>query len=766
MSLAPSTSPDKTPGFVAAWALSFWHEDAATHKVTGDPVLTIASSDYDADLDFTLQSGLSAGTFTKFSVYSIDDTTFGTIQSCDVAKLYVYYADTGSYLKDLIGLAGSSGPPDGTLVADLRLVGVKKKKYEPPAAAPGGAAAPPPAAPVAPIVVPNNPPTITALTAPAAGTPVVLTPGTAVSVTLRSYDYQFDFDFSERIYDELASKLRQAARATPPAASVQAAITELLKNQLGLEENTHYKYYSPASAETTPTHIAFPPDTTIAAQIAVLGGRHGALERLNNVSGRGMLLIRDGVLHIGKRPIPLTSPIDLNYAAGLLDASAGSDASPPHAPAPATASGTSSATDAAAAVAGAAVAAAGGVVGALASVAAAFGGSGGGGAAKHKQWTLTLRGRPDIKPGDVVRFKKPPEFAARTSGSLGVVSAIASMASLLGGADESPDTSMYVETVQHKLGRRSGFSTTLTGIDFGDQSATNAWDPLGKGSVSRGTGSGPAVAAAAVRTATGGASGAQAFPNVGEIRQFAPVDVAGSAGGTPSSAPTAAQTGRVWTGLNSDVLDSGDGGANPARRADIDRDSYGDVTNIPYLTPFALGKCGLVLPRYPNTRVLLAYRKGNASDPIDVGSLWQTGHAPSNAAAGDWWLSLPAYGTGTQIPSTIDDADTDGHDYDGKVSQDLIDGHGQRAIDVASLRIRAGADSLDEAGTKVTTAPSGTAIVIEHTKNGKTASITINDDASIEIKSDTKITFTSGGDIEMHAANVAVHVSGHMDVSA
>ncbi|MEK8105538.1 hypothetical protein NKG94_11055 [Micromonospora sp. M12] len=47
-----------------------------------------------------------------------------------------------------------------------------------------------------------------------------------------------------------------------------------------------------------------------------------------------------------------------------------------------------------------------------------------------------------------------------------------------------------------------------------------------------------------------------------------------------------------------------------------------------YLTPFAWGGCGLILPRYPGTRVALAYRNGAPDDPVEVGALWPTGHAP------------------------------------------------------------------------------------------------------------------------------------------
>jgi hypothetical protein len=246
---------------------------------------------------------------------------------------------------------------------------------------------------------------------------------------------------------------------------------------------------------------------------------------------------------------------------------------------------------------------------------------------------------------------------------------------------------------------------------------------------------------------------------VAEVRLFTATD------GGEKDPP--GQTEAVWVGLSGDSVTSFDSGPNAARRVDIEREEKGrqKTESVPYVTPFAFGKCGLVLPRYPNTRVLLAYRKGDPNDPIDIGALWQSGHIPPNASPGDWWLSLPARVDGTP-PSSVEDTDTSTKDYDGKISQDLIDGAGHRALEVSTLRIRVGADMLSDVGNKVTPAPDGTACVIEHTKNGKSATITIKDDASIEISSDTGISFTTKGDIEMKAANVNVHVSGHMDVAS
>ena len=50
-----------------------------------------------------------------------------------------------------------------------------------------------------------------------------------------------------------------------------------------------------------------------------------------------------------------------------------------------------------------------------------------------------------------------------------------------------------------------------------------------------------------------------------------------------------------------------------------------------YATPFAWGKFGLVLPRYPGMRVLVAHRGGDHDDPIDVGALWERARRPHHS---------------------------------------------------------------------------------------------------------------------------------------
>ena len=94
----------------------------------------------------------------------------------------------------------------------------------------------------------------------------------------------------------------------------------------------------------------------------------------------------------------------------------------------------------------------------------------------------------------------------------------------------------------------------------------------------------------------------------------------------------------VWRGL---AAAQNDGGAGQARRLDIERPSRSEQQQVPYLTPFAWGACGLVLPYYPGSRMLLEDRNGMADDPVALGLDVAGRPRPDNAHAGDWWLILP-----------------------------------------------------------------------------------------------------------------------------
>jgi hypothetical protein len=175
------------------------------------------------------------------------------------------------------------------------------------------------------------------------------------------------------------------------------------------------------------------------------------------------------------------------------------------------------------------------------------------------------------------------------------------------------------------------------------------------------------------------------------------------------------------------------------------------------VTPFAYGGYGLVLPRYPGSRVLLA-DTGGGRDVVDLGGVWEDGVSPP-ADPGDWWLILPISQPADDLsdetdptPPTSDDA-----------SHDLIDGDGRRVIEVAGLTLRV-IDTPTKCDQRPAPGSIGT-VVIENTKDKKTARIVIKDDGSITITGASISIDAGDGDITMNAANVKVKVSGTMDVS-
>jgi hypothetical protein len=111
------------------------------------------------------------------------------------------------------------------------------------------------------------------------------------------------------------------------------------------------------------------------------------------------------------------------------------------------------------------------------------------------QFKLTLKGRPDIKPGDVVKFDPPELELEKTLGSR-----FGSIGDLVGGpllpdlgrvSDKA--VNLYVNSVEHKLGRTTGFVTTVTGVVF--QGENDVWDTHSEAHVTKpGEKGGPATA--------------------------------------------------------------------------------------------------------------------------------------------------------------------------------------------------------------------------------------------------------------------------------
>jgi hypothetical protein len=442
------------------------------------------------------------------------------------------------------------------------------------------------------------------------------------------------------------------------------------------------------------------------------------IEQSTGKAGRGMLLIRDGALHVGPRPIPLEGVAkELTLATGLIETQieAPVSADPTFmAAAPATPAGPASPSE-----------------------------------RQRRQVKLTLKGRPDIRPGDTVKLDLPPEDVEQTMPSLGSARRGALAGPLLYPLDGLSDqaSSFYVVSVSHRLGRTSGFATTVTGVEFDESILDDAWDkPTPTGSpaakVARATAS---FADAAVHAAHAIFQLAHDVASTGHFAEVGEVRLVTAAGG-PSAEPPA-QTETLWRGLAPP-----DGRPNQARRLSVERTHPAPALGVAYATPFAWGPCGLVLPRYPGTRVLMVHRNGQASDPIDAGAIWQSGHGPQHAQAGDWWLILPVGAVNRE--SVADDATPPEHT--GKATNDLIDADGNRVIEAGEFTIRVGRDSLGNAGDRPARAGTPDSITIEHADGN----------ARIVIEKNGGITIDAGtGNITMKAANVKVQVTGTMDVS-
>ena len=440
--------------------------------------------------------------------------------------------------------------------------------------------------------------------------------------------------------------------------------------------------------------------------VAVLSELAQALHKNLNKYGHQMLLIRDGQIYLGPRTFPLEGKAkDLTVATGLLTAAAdGASDDDPTAPDMS-------------------------------------------GAAQRPHFTLILKGRPDIKPGDVVRFVPAPEDVSATTPSLGSALAGAFTGPILPAAGNglTNPTALAVTSVKHRLGKTSGFATEVKGVKL-----TNPDDPwktaADAGAYGRPYPYSPAAdagadAASAISEHLDEWTSAFTHVDVGQVRLFK----------SQTDLPHApSQTETVWEGLR-----EVDQNPNGTRRLPIDH-NHAVRMDIPYASPFAWGKCGLVLPRYPGMRVALGHRRGLAHDAVDIGAIWDSGTGP-DSQPGDWWLSLPV---GVDESARARAAESDNPvPWSGPVSHDLIDADGNRVIELGSLVVRVGRETLGSAGTRPE--PAEGTITVEHTAGG--ASIVMKQDGSIVIKGKS-ITFDATSSITMKANKVDVQVATTMDV--
>jgi hypothetical protein len=628
----------------AGWMLAFHTEENG--EIVGDP-LEIGSEDYYASITASLPSGLEGGVYT-IAIESLLDKHYSKLKKAKIARLFLYWRDTNTsvagYIRNLSGLT--------TLGA-----GVRSEQLDDFL--------------VAELAI------------------------VAVKRKLGARRYEVEISARERVYDKLASTRNPTALAEKDT----SAALDALFGAFGVAFSRYELHDLPK--DVAPAFRAGVTGITLLTELA------DRLESATGNYGRGMLLIRDGVLHVGTRPVPIEGEEEpstiLTVGGGLIETTqlepivTDPNADPAKKP------------------------------------------------ATRRQFQLTLKGRPDIKPGSVVAFDPAPGDDDDTSASPPFGSVVPSL------GDLSPlnKIELYVQSVLHQLGRTSGFVTTVTGVTVDD----DAWDhhtelagaPVDD--VTQRPADTPVTDAAhAVHETVRRIFGGRSDTDVGEVRAAA----------TSSDESRASQTLRVWEGLVSD-----DGLPNAARRLGIARPPATPSAAMPYASPFAWGKCGLVLPRYPGTRVVVTHRDGRSDDAIDIGALWESATGP-NSEPGDWWLILPVGFEAAKRESIADDVVPTAHT--GKVTQDLIDAEGNRVIEVGELTIRVGRDALAAAGTRPSRPSDADGVRIEHTGGG--SSIVMRADGRIEIKTSGKdITIDAGsGSINLKADSVDVAVSSAMNV--
>ncbi|WP_404385386.1 hypothetical protein [Caenispirillum salinarum] len=515
------------------------------------------------------------------------------------------------------------------------------------------------------------------------------------------------------LYDRIANA-RTPSPGDPVAGEDALDAAARLLEALGLTAEVDFTVPAPDDGSTvTPGPIAFPPGRPALEALSDL--RRQMMARPPFRRGRALFLFRDGMLTVGPwRPIPhdaAAGTVNLDAREVIVDIASTGDHAPvaPHEN-----------------VDGRPKARAG--------------------------YRLTCLGQPDLKPGDLVSFTPLPSRDG-LFGGFGLASVPAGL-----GNDAPEAATLYISGVAHDLGRRSGWRTVLSGVVV-DGAGADAWDVArvrdGEGDAGEDAEAGPSAGAAeGVRKGVGdrinSAFAARPVATIAEVRRHV--------------ARTEMDGDRVRLAAHATAVLRGSvdhGGTRRARLDAIDRAQNDIQGNVPYLTSFAWGPYGQVLPRYPGTRVMLLNNQRNPHDPVDIGALWQTRDdadttAPARSAPGDWWLILPAFKDPAAIPAKAEGTDPVPLPEEDRASHDLIDGLGERVVHVNGFTIRSFvADDL----TPATDRPAGTGdsgILIEHASAG----------SAVRMLKDGTVEIVAAGDLTLKGANVKiVATEGTVDVS-
>src|SRR5437763_12823160 len=424
----------------AGWALAF-HKEVGGTIVETPPVLLVGRDSYYAEIEATLpQANLTGGTY-RFTIEGMTDEHYARIAQAgaasqpSVVRLYLYWRDTsssvGGYLASALGLndvlsSFSAAELKPALVAELAITNVSRR--------------------------------------------------------LGERRYEAVVTAVERVLRPLANRMTGPLEQTGFRAGV-LAIGTAANVSIVPYRNEEAAASTAAALDQEP--VKYRTGTTFRAALLDLAKK---LEQASGKGGRGMLLIRDGTLYWGVRPIPLKGgePKSLSFENGLIQteivesvsADKNFEQTDPTAEAP-----------------------------------------------TRRQFKLTLKGRPDLKPGDTISFPLPPEEMGGTVAAA-LTAAVAGTGSVVASAAEGKGTKAYAESVVHKLGRASGFSTELTCVEL--KEGEDGWDqpsaggsraqPDDTGSSGASSDLGERLARGMDRTAAAAAAASEVV-EVGEVRK-------------------------------------------------------------------------------------------------------------------------------------------------------------------------------------------------------------------------------------------------------
>lgn len=343
-------------------------------------------------------------------------------------------------------------------------------------------------------------------------------------------------------------------------------------------------------------------------------------------------------------------------------------------------------------------------------------------------YRATMVGRTDIGLGDAcdldISSLAPPDVATTVATSGWVGDVVAGIGGALAGSGES--RALVVVGLRHRLNAAEGFVTELVlaeappadaGTVPADDELRSSPDPARRLASRLATRGGPVVGVGLVEEQTTTSPRPQRLT---VLEGLAPA-------GEPVRAVRAALA-----------------------------DEPTALRDKPYLTPFAFGRAGLVMPHYPGTRVVSLHPDGLASEAVVAGAVWPEGDEPASRP-GDWWLSLP-----TEVSATESADDPEAVTLpSGPASHDLIDGDGRRAIHVAGFTLTVGTDLMPDVGTRPDGAEDGV-LTIRHASGH--ATITIDADGNIGVRTDRDLTFEAGQKVTVQGQKVELVTGSTVEV--